>query len=126
METIKDFAERKNVSYEAIRKQVKRYSGELKGHVIKKGRLQYLDEVAIEFLESKRNESQVVIKEFSRSEEIQRLQQDKELLLVKVAELQDLLLREKDQVKQLQQDKILLLENSETKKRTWWQRITQP
>jgi hypothetical protein len=126
VETIKDFAERKNVSYEAIRKQVKRYSGELKGHVIKKGRLQYLDEVAIEFLESKRNESQVVIKEFSRSEEIQRLQQDKELLLVKVAELQDLLLREKDQVKQLQQDKILLLENSETKKRTWWQRITQP
>ncbi len=122
METIKEYAERKNVTYEAIRKQVTRYSKELKGHIIKKGRLQYLDEEAIQFLDAKRTESLIVVKEVTKNEEIQRLQADKEMLLVKVAELQELLLKEKDQVKQLQQDKIELLEEKKVvAKKKWWQ-----
>ena len=124
METIKEYAERKNVTYEAIRKQVTRYSKELKGHIIKKGRLQYLDEEAIQFLDVKRTESLIVVKEVTKNEEIQRLQADKEMLLVKVAELQELLLKEKDQVKQLQQDKIALLEDKKVvAKKKWWQII---
>lgn len=122
METIKEYAERKNVTYEAIRKQVTRYSKELKGHIIKKGRLQYLDEEAIQFLDAKRTESLIVVKEVTKNEEIQRLQADKEMLLVKVAELQELLLKEKDQVKQLQQDKIELMEEKKVvAKKKWWQ-----
>ena len=37
-------AKQNNISYEAVRKQVARYKDELKGHLIKEGRQQFLDE----------------------------------------------------------------------------------
>ena len=43
MISIRDYAKKNNVSYEAIRKQVKRYENELRGHIIKKSRTQFLD-----------------------------------------------------------------------------------
>lgn len=117
MVTIKEYAKNKGVSYEAVRKQLNRYSGELKGHVTKVGRTQYLDEEAILFLDGKRAENPIVILETSKDEELQRLEAENKTLLLKIAELQDELLREKDQVKQLQTEKIELLEAKNEKKR---------
>ena len=54
MVSLKEYAKNKGVSYEAVRKQVNRYKDELKGHISKVNRTQYLDEEAVAFLDSKR------------------------------------------------------------------------
>ena len=123
MITIKDYAKNNGITYEAVRKQVNRYKSDLEGHISKVGRTQYLDDEAVVFLDSKRAENPVVIIQTNKDEEIQRLHEENKILLLKVAELQDALLKEKDQVKLLQEDKIKLLEqNNKTSKKRWWQK----
>lgn len=109
MLSIKDYAQQKNITYEAVRKQVKRYQDELEGHIEKVHRTQYLDDYAVQFLDEKRAASPIVILEKSKDEELQRLQEENRLLLLKVAELQDRLLQEKEVVQQLQSEKIEML-----------------
>lgn len=118
MVSIKEYAKNKGVSYEAVRKQVNRYAGELKAHITKVGRTQYLDEEAVLFLDSKRAESPIIIMESGKDEEIQRLEAENKALLLKIAELQEALIQEKDVVKQLQTEKIELLE-AKTEKKRW-------
>ncbi len=109
--TIKEYAKKKNVSYEAVRKQIQKYKdGELKDHIIRKNKTQYLDEFAVDFLDNRRRESPIMLVQMDKDEEIQRLTDENRMLLVKIAELQDALLKEKDEVKVLQQEKIELLE----------------
>ena len=50
--SIKDYAKNNRISYEAVRQQVKRYSAELAGHIVKDGRQQFLDEEAVLFLKA--------------------------------------------------------------------------
>lgn len=122
MVSLKEYAKNKGVSYEAVRKQVNRYKDELKGHISKVNRTQYLDEEAVVFLDSKRAESPIIIMESGKDEEIQRLEMENKALLLKVAELQEALLKEKDQVKLLQNEKIELLEAKNQKaEKKWWQ-----
>lgn len=122
MVSIKEYAKNKGVSYEAVRKQVNRYREELKGHISKVNRTQYLDEEAVIFLDNKRAESPIVIMENGKDDEIQRLEMENKALLLKVAELQEALLKEKDQVKLLQNEKIELLEAKNQKaEKKWWQ-----
>ena len=54
MITIRDYAKENNVSYEAIRKQIKRYEDELNGHIIKQNRTQFLDDIAVAILDQHR------------------------------------------------------------------------
>ena len=119
MISLKDYAREKGVSYEAVRKQVTRYKDELEGHITKENRTQYLDDAAVEFLNHKRATNSVILMEASRDDEVQRLTDENKALLLKVAELQDALLREKDAVKLLQEDKIALLEDKQ-QSRPWW------
>lgn len=122
MVSLKEYAKNKGVSYEAVRKQVNRYKDELKGHISKVNRTQYLDEEAVDFLDSKRAESPIIIMESGKDDEIQRLEMENKALLLKVAELQEALLKEKDQVKLLQNEKIELLEAKNQKaEKKWWQ-----
>lgn len=122
MVSLKEYAKNKGVSYEAVRKQVNRYKDELKGHISKVNRTQYLDEEAVAFLDGKRAESPIIIMESGKDEEIQRLEMENKALLLKVAELQEALLKEKDQVKLLQNEKIELLEAKNQKaEKKWWQ-----
>ena len=44
--SIKEFAQNRGVTYEAVRKQVAKYEEELRDHIVKRGRVQYLDEYA--------------------------------------------------------------------------------
>ena len=119
MVSIREYAKNKGCSYEAVRKQVSRYRSELEGHISKVGRTQYLDDAAVEFLDKKRADNPIVIMETSKDEELKRLEAENKALLVKIAELQEALLYEKDQVKLLQEDKIRLLEQKDEKK-PWW------
>jgi len=124
MVTIKEYAKSKNVSYEAVRKQIQKYKDkELKEHVIRKNKTQYLDDYAVEFLDNRRRESPIMVVKMNKDEEIERLEMENKALLLKVAELQEALLREKDEVKQLQLEKIELLEQKkeeEPPKKSWW------
>lgn len=118
--TIKEYANQKNVSYEAVRKQIQKYKdNELKEHIVKQNKTQYLDEYAVEFLDDRRRESPIMVVQMDKDEELKRLEAENKVLMIKVAELQEALLREKDQVKALQEDKIMLLEERSAKK-SWW------
>lgn len=125
MITIKDYAKKHSISYEAARKSVSRYKDELEGHVITEGRTQYLDDEAVAFLDGKRQQNPVVIVNMDKDEEIERLRSEKEALLIRIAELQDSLIREKDKCALLQEKNIALLEakveqTEIPEKRHWW------
>lgn len=125
MQTIREYAKNNGVSYEAIRKQIKTYELELREHIMKNGRTQYLDDFAVDFLNKKRANNTIIIAQADKDEEIKRLENENKTLLLKVAELQDQLLKEKDSVKALQEEKIQLLEQKESKpekKKWWWQK----
>lgn len=115
MLTIKEYAKNKGVTYEAIRKQLKTYEKELQNHIIKQGRTQLLDDYAVEFLDTKRASNTVIVERTSKDEEIDRLKEENKNLLIKIATLQEELLKEKDEVKQLLTEKTELLETKQTK-----------
>ena len=83
--SLKDYAEQKNISYEAVRKQVARYKADLEGHIIMDGRQQFLDEEAVAFLDAKRQKNPVVIYQESKDEKIEQLEDQVKQLLVKTA-----------------------------------------
>ena len=127
MITLKDYAKEHNISYEAVRRSVNRYKEELEGHIRIEGRTQYLDDEAVEFLDTKRQQNPIVIINQDKDEELERLRSEKEALLIKIAELQDSLLQEKDKVAILQEKNIALLEakvDSSTEitegRKPWW------
>lgn len=111
MITLKEYAKRSNVSYEAVRKQVNRYKLELEGHISKIKKTQYLDEEAVAFLDSKRKDNPVVIVQAEKDERIEQLENENKALLLKVAELQERVIQEKEKVELLQKEKIELLED---------------
>lgn len=110
MITIKDYAASKKISYEAVRKQLKRYEIELDGHIQQINRTKFLDDYAVEFLDEKRNGNPVVILEASKDEEIERLRNENKALLLKITTLQDELMKEKDFGKELLMEKTALLQ----------------
>jgi predicted nuclease with TOPRIM domain len=110
MISLKDYASKNNISYEAVRQQVKRFEKELVGHITQVGRTRFLDDEAERFLDERRKTNPVVVLERSKDEEVERLEQENKMLLLKVAKLQDELIEEKEQVKVLQGEKIALLE----------------
>lgn len=87
--SLKDYAEQKNVSYEAVRQQVVRYKDELAGHVIRDGRQQFLDEDAVVFLDAKRTRNPVTIIQMDKDERIEELEAQVKALLTKTADQAD-------------------------------------
>lgn len=87
--SLKDYAEQKNISYEAVRQQVKRYEKELGPHIIRDGRQQFLDEEAVAFLDAKRQKNPVAIIQQSKDDRIDELEQANSNLLLKIAEQAD-------------------------------------
>ena len=89
MITIKDYAKQKGVSYEAIRKQIKRYEDELEGHLVKQNRFLMLDDEAVQFLDSKRSENPVIVYEQNKDEELEQLRHENKVLLIQMNTVQD-------------------------------------
>lgn len=102
--TIKQFADSQGISYEAVRKQLNRYSDELSGHIVKQGRKSFLDKWAVEFLETKRKERPVVVATIERSEENEFLREQVEKLKAQLMTAQNELLKEKDRIIALQEE----------------------
>ena len=80
MKTIKQYAEEQGVSYEAIRKQIGTYREDLKEHIIVKGRTQYLDDWAVNFLTERRKENSVILINQDKADEAEALRQQIETL----------------------------------------------
>lgn len=85
MISIKDYAARNNVTYEAVRQQVKRYSTELEEHIKRDGRQQFLDDYAVAFLDERRQKNPVVILQADKDAELEALRRERESLLIKIA-----------------------------------------
>lgn len=83
--SLRDYAKQKNISYEAVRKQVARYKDELNGHIIMDGRQQFLDEEAVAFLDAKRQKNPVAIIQQDKNERIEELEEQVKQLLIKTA-----------------------------------------
>lgn len=125
--TIKQFADSQGISYEAVRKQLHKYSKELSGHVIRKDRTRYLDEVAVKFLQERRRESPIILQNMDQGEEISRLQAQLESMRAQLVSAQNKLLESQERIISLQdeaqkalEDKArytALLEDNETQKK---------
>lgn len=76
MTTIREYAAEKGVSYEAVRRQVARYSAELEGHIEKRGKMQLLDDFAVAFLDEHRAGNAVAIYKADAASELKRLQRE--------------------------------------------------
>lgn len=85
MISIKDYAKQNNVTYEAVRQQIKRYREQLDDHIIQDGRTQYLDDIAVAFLDERRQKNPVVVYQAEKDEQIEQLRCEKEELLIKLA-----------------------------------------
>lgn len=117
MITIKDYAKQKGVSYEAIRKQIKRYEDELEGHLVKQNRFLMLDDEAVQFLDSKRSENPVIVYEQNKDEELEQLRHENKVLLIQMntvqeqlGKVQQKLIAEMNTTKLLTQEKVQYLE----------------
>lgn len=89
MLSIKDFARDYGVSYEAVRRQIKRYGAELQGHIHVQGRTQYLDEVAVAFLAEHRAKPAVAVYDGATDRRIQELESENKTLLAEKVLLAD-------------------------------------
>lgn len=103
MISFKEYADSHRITYESVRKQVKRYKQELAGHITVQNRKQYLDDYAVEFLNKRRNKNTVTIlnaEAEAESVKNEELQAENKQLLYKIAQLQEQLLEaEKEKVK---------------------------
>lgn len=115
MISIKDYAASHGVSYEAVRRQIARYSGrEMDGfrisdHIIKVNRTQYLDDEATAFLDARRAQNPVVVQQEQRDETIERLRAEVDRLQKRLITAQDeyrVLLEDKHEI-ELREQKLL-------------------
>jgi chromosome segregation ATPase len=109
--TIKQFADSQGITYEAVRRQVARYSEELSDHIIRHNRTQYLDEKAVEFLKERRWESPIILQTIDQGEEIGRLQDQVESLKAQLVTAQNKLLEAQERVISLQDEAQKALED---------------
>lgn len=145
MITIKEYAEKSGKSVQAVYKQIKAKENValLEGHIllqkIGNKNTKVLDDEAVRILDQASRQAPTVILQSGKDDMIEKLQAEKEqlanenkALLIKVAELQEQLLQEKDNVKLLQQEKIELLEEKqeqnqqaeeEEKETSFWHRL---
>lgn len=102
--TLKQFADDQGITYEAVRRQVIRHADKLQGHIVKKNRIQYLDDEAVNFLKERRRESPIILQTIDQSEEIDRLTDQIESLKAQLMTAQSELLKEKDRIISLQEE----------------------
>ena len=108
--SIKEFAQNRGVTYEAVRKQVAKYEEELRDHIVKRGRVQYLDEYAQKFLIEHRRLSPVVVKIEDSQDAVKELEETVETLRAKLLEAQNELLNAQKRVIELQDKQSSMIE----------------
>ena len=109
--TLKQFAQDREVTYEAVRRMVAKYADEdLKGHIITKDGIRYLDEEAVAFLKDRRRASPVVVKIENHGDELEQLKKELEEERAKYKALQEKMELAQKQIVELQAERITDLE----------------
>ena len=126
--TLKQFADDQGISYEAVRRAVKRHGDKLTGHIIENDGVRYLDEEAVKILKERRRESPIVVQTMDQGEEIRELTAQIESLRSQLMQAQNELLSSKDRIIALQDElkagiedrakyQLLLTDNEEQKRK---------
>ena len=126
--TLKQFADDQGISYEAVRRAVKRHGDKLNGHIIENDGVRYLDEEAVKILKERRRESPIVVQTMDQGEEIRELTAQIESLRAQLMQAQNELLSSKDRIIALQDEvkagiedktkyQLLLTDNEEQKRK---------
>ncbi len=95
--TLKQFADEKGITYEAVRKQTVKYASELEGHIVTMDGTRYLDEEAQSILSDRRRQSPIVVR-------IEDTQADNEEYTKQIETLKNQLLKAQERVIQLQDE----------------------
>ena len=85
MISLKDYAKKNHITYEAVRSQVNRYREQLDDHIVQDGRTQYLDDIAVAFLDERRQKNRTVIYQQDKDERIEELERNEKAMLAKIA-----------------------------------------
>lgn len=108
--SLNSYAVKHGISYQAVAQQVKRYSAELEGHIVKQGKTRYLDETGEAFLDEKRSVLPVTVYAKGEQRQIEE-QKDKIVKLQnKIIEVQEKASMYSDALIQAQQKYTALLE----------------
>ena len=124
--SVKDYAEKHGITIQAVYQQINRKQNKefIAQHSKKIQGVKHLDEEAVKFLESKRENSPAVIVQSDDRERIAQLEAEKEALFLKVVELQEIIMKKSEKIEQLQEANIQLLEDKAKKAeepRKWWE-----
>ena len=87
MITIKDYAKQNGISHQAVYQMLGTHKDELDPHIVKQGRTRFLTEKAVEILEQYRQQAPIVIDRQDQTERIKELEQERDNLLIKTADL---------------------------------------
>lgn len=107
--TVKDYADSKGVTVQAVYKQLKTHEKELKGHIHTHQRKRFLDEYAVDYLNQQSSETPTIILQHDQSEKLLQLEEENKNLLIKIAELQDVIIKKSEKIELLQEEKTQLL-----------------
>lgn len=103
--SMRDYATKHGVSYQAIWKMANKYEKELEGHISTQNRTRYLDEEAQAFLDERRRVSPIVVIEETSKEEKEKLRQELEERDTIIKELQARIISLQDEKMSLIADK---------------------
>ena len=96
MMSVRTYANQRGVSYEAVRKQLSRYSDLLDEHITVQGKTRYLDAEAREILDSKRMQQPICVANTQHMQEVAELKNEIEQLKNELLAEKDLTSQEKD------------------------------
>lgn len=122
MLTIKQYAINKGVSTQAVYKQIKTHEKALEGHIQKINGSRYLDDEAVAYLNCQSENAPSVVIQENNSERVAELEADKQLLLLKINQLQEQLIAKCEKIEKLQQSNIELLETDQRIKKRWFRK----
>lgn len=109
MITVKEFAKKQHRTVQAVYQSIDRYKIQLDGHIQKIGRTSYLDDEAVAFLESKREQNPVVIYQQDKDEELEQLRKNADVMKAKIVELQEKVNKSQEEYIALQSENAKLL-----------------
>lgn len=78
--TLKQYAEKRKITYESVRRMVNKYRADLAGHIIRENGTQFLDEDAVSFLSDKRRQFKMVVVSEDNAARVKELETEVESL----------------------------------------------
>lgn len=118
--TIREYAESRGCTYEAVRRQLDKYAAELAGHISKQGRTRYLDSEAVALLDMHRAPRPIAVLEKEQTAEIARLRVQLEQAQQALIDAQGRIIGLQDLLRHQQ---IFLDDLDARRQRPWWQKI---